>query len=273
MLVAPGMVSHMDARPVLSRRTTLVTGAASGIGRAFASALAARGDRLLLVDVDEAALAVVTHDLGGDHDVHVVDLAAPSAIERLRDRLAAHEPTIDLLIHCAGILGAGAFAEQSVTDFARVVQVNLLGTVHLTHACLPQLERARGHVVALASTASLHGWPLLGAYSAAKGAVENWAEAVRPELRRCGVGLTTVFPLLVDTPMLSRGGAPPILRGRRVSADQVVRRTLAAVDRRAARLYVPALARLVAITHGLAPPLLDWWGARRGFAASTRRTT
>ncbi|MBI1948816.1 MAG: SDR family NAD(P)-dependent oxidoreductase [Deltaproteobacteria bacterium] len=260
----------MDLRPSLRRRTALVTGAASGIGRAFATALAARGDRLVLVDVDEAALAVVALDLGGDHDVQVVDLASATAIERLRDNLAAHEPCIDLLIHCAGILGAGAFADQPVADFARVLQVNLLGTVHVTHACLPQLTRARGHVVALASTASLHGWPLLGAYSAAKGAVENWAEAVRPELRRRGVGLTTVFPLLVDTPMLARAGTPPILRGRRVSADDVVTRALRAVDRGRARLFVPALARLVAITHGVAPPLLDWWGARRGFTSTTR---
>ncbi|MCC7072330.1 MAG: SDR family NAD(P)-dependent oxidoreductase [Deltaproteobacteria bacterium] len=258
---------------VPQRRSTLVTGAASGIGRAFATALAARGDRVVALDVDEEALAVLAHDLGGDVVTHVVDLAAPSAIERLREHLAAHEPALDLVVHCAGILGAGAFADQPHAEFARVVQVNLLGTVHLTHACLAQLARARGTVVVLASTASLHGWPLLAAYSAAKGAVEHWAEAVRPELRRHGVWLTTVFPLLVDTPMLQRGSVPPILRGRRVSAEQVVTRTLRAVERRRARLFVPALARLVAVLHGVAPRALDWWGAWRGLPPATRSMT
>jgi short-subunit dehydrogenase len=251
-----------------TRRTSLITGAASGIGRCFAETLAARGDRLLLLDVDEAALAALQAALpaGVQSEALVVDLASPAALERLRGQLAGLAPSLDLLVNCAGILGAGAFAEQPMATFARVVQVNLLGTVHLTHACLPLLEAAGGHVVNVASTASLHGWPMLAAYSAAKGALENYAEAVRPELARDGIGLTTVFPLLVDTPMLQRGGTPPILRGARVSAEEVVRKTLRAVERRQGRLYVPSGARLVALVHGVAPELLDWWGAKRGFS-------
>jgi short-subunit dehydrogenase len=239
----------------------LVTGAASGIGRRFAVVLAARGDTLLLVDVDRAGLDETSRLVGGAR-CFVVDVGSAEAVTAFFDGLDVDR--IDLLINSAGILGPGRFAEQPLAAFARVVQIDLMGTVHMVHAALSRLRRARGHVVNIASTASLHGWPLLAAYSAAKGAVENYSEAVRPELAEEGVGLTTVFPLLVDTPMLKRTSTPPILRGPRTSADEVVQKTLRAVARAQARLYVPWTARLVAVAHGVAPPLLDFWGARFG---------
>jgi NAD(P)-dependent dehydrogenase (short-subunit alcohol dehydrogenase family) len=243
-------------------RTALVTGAASGMGQRFAVALAARGWSLILVDVDEPGLAA-TRALCGSAPARSVPCDVGSA-ERVAELAASLDGGLDLLVNCAGILGPGRFAEQPLERFARVVQVDLMGTVHMVHATLPALRRARGHVVNIASTASLHGWPMLAAYSAAKGAVENYSEAVRAELAEEGIGLTCVFPLLVETPMLSRGETPPILRGARIGADEVVARTLRAVERKQARLYVPRTARLVALLHGVAPPLLDWWGARAG---------
>ncbi|MEW5742592.1 MAG: SDR family oxidoreductase [Myxococcota bacterium] len=251
----------------------LVTGAASGIGRHFAEALAALGYRLILVDLNEAALedarqAILANSSSPPTEervrVVVVDVASQAAVEQMVRELEARVSGLDLLVNCAGILGAGAFHEQPLTTFSRVIQVNLMGTVHVTHACLPWLQCAGGHVVNMASSASLHGWPMLAAYSAAKGAVENYSEAVRPELKRLGVGLTTVFPLLVDTPMLQKQKTAPILRGRRVTAEEVVRASLAGVKHRAARVFVPFTARLVALLHGIAPPVLDWWGARAG---------
>ncbi len=252
--------------------TALVTGAASGIGRRFAEALAARGHRLFLVDLNAEALEEARRSLpaAARAEALVVDISSQADVERMGSALAAQTQGLELLVNCAGILGAGAFLEQPLASFSRVIQVNLMGTVHVTHACLPLLQRAGGHVVNMASTASLHGWPMLAAYSAAKGAVENYSEAIRPELSRVGIGLTTVFPLLVDTPMLGRGETPPILRGRRVSAEEVVSKTLRAVARHEARLFVPFGARLVAMVHGLAPPLLDWWGARMGLPRQAR---
>ena len=247
----------------------LVTGAASGIGRAFAVSLAAQGASLVLVDVDAARLDETVSTIrsaGGAVSLRTMatDIGSAADVRQMAEELGSHFESLDLLVNCAAILGPGAFAEQSLADFAKVIQVDVLGTVHMIHATLPWLRRARGHVVNLASTASLHGWPLLSAYSAAKGAIENFSEAVRPELARDGVGLTAVFPLLVDTPLLQRGGLPPILRGRRISAERVVSETPRAVERRRPRLYIPWSARLVAVVHGLAPGLLDFWGARFG---------
>lgn len=245
-----------------TRFPAVVTGAASGIGRRFAEALSARGHQVFLVDVNAAQLESVRLPHA---EAMVVDIASQADVQRFAGELHERAGGLGLLVNCAGILGAGSFIDQPLDAFSRVIQVNLMGTVHVTHACLPLLQRARGHVVNMASTASLHGWPMLAAYSAAKGAVENYSEAIRPELARVGIGLTTVFPLLVDTPMLGRASeTPPILRGPRVSADEVVRKTLRAVEQRRARLFVPAAARLVAMVHGLAPPVLDWWGAFAG---------
>jgi NAD(P)-dependent dehydrogenase (short-subunit alcohol dehydrogenase family) len=245
----------------MTEPVALVTGAGSGMGQQFAIALAARGHRLVLADLDAAALASTAAGLGVEVHTVVADLSTPAAIEPLAAAIAQAGEQLALLVHCAGVLGPGAFAEQSAEAFARVLSVNVLGTAHAVRAALPALKRARGQIVLLGSTASLHGWPLLSAYSASKGAVENFSEALRVELGPDGVGVTTVFPLLVETPMLDKLDAlPPILRGRRVRAKVVVERTLRAAARRRRRLYVPGTARLVALVHGLWPRLLDRWG-------------
>ena len=241
------------------RPTALVTGAASGIGRAFAGELARTGHDLTLVDVDAAALAAVAGPLAVRSAV--ADVAERAALERA---LGACE-RLDLLVHCAAILGPGAWARQPVDDFERVLRVDFLGTANVLRAALPALRQARGRVVALASTAALHGWPGLAAYSAAKFAVAGFCDAVRAELARDGVGVTVVYPLLIDTPLLGRADLPPILRrGRRLPASTVVRKALAGAARGRARVYVPGTVRLIAALHGVAPGLLDWYGARFG---------
>jgi 3-dehydrosphinganine reductase len=245
--------------------TVLVTGAASGIGRCFAEALAERGARLALLDVDAAGLAVTVaraREHGGDVASAIADIADRVAIA---DALAATLPLdggLDLLVNCAAILGPGTWATQTPEDFERVLRIDILGTANTIRAALPWLRRARGQVVNLASTAALHGWPGLAAYSAAKFAVAGYSDAVRAELALEGIGLTVVFPLLIDTPLLDRSDIPPILkRGRRIPATAVVRKVLRAVERRRARVYVPETVRVIAALHGLAPSLLDRYGA------------
>jgi short-subunit dehydrogenase len=250
-----------------ARKRALVTGAASGMGRAFSLSLAHRGYELVLADVDHAGLVETAKRCCGDARIAVVDLASDDAMPKL----AAQAEALELVVCCAGVLGAGAFAEQGFDVFRRTIEINLVGTARTIHATLPALRRARGQIVVLASTASLHGWPLLAAYSASKGAVENLCDALRVELAADGIGVTTVFPLLVDTPMLGEERAlPPILRGGRVRAEDVVRRALRGATRRRRRVYVPWLARLVAVLHGLWPRLLDRWGSLRGLPDRSR---
>src|SRR5262249_6307456 len=112
----------------------------------------------------------------------VVDVASVEAISKMVESLQGEIDQLDLLINCAAILGPGPFEEQSLSAFASVVAIDLMGTVHMVHATLPWLRRARGRIINMASTASLHGWPELAAYSAVKGAVENFSESIRAEL-------------------------------------------------------------------------------------------
>ncbi|TFH22570.1 MAG: SDR family oxidoreductase, partial [Myxococcales bacterium] len=172
---------------------------------------------------------------------------------------------IDLVVHCAAILGSGCFTEQSAEDFERVLRINLMGTVNVVRACVPSLRSSRGSVACIASTAALHGWPEMSAYSTAKFGVAGFCDAVRPELGRDGIGVTTVFPLLIDTPLLASPDLAPILRqGKAIPAQKVVDKTLAGLRKHKDRVYVPATVRFVAALQGLAPSLLDAYGKRFG---------
>jgi NAD(P)-dependent dehydrogenase (short-subunit alcohol dehydrogenase family) len=248
-------------------RTALITGAGGGIGRAFAVALVRAGDRVKLLDLDERALTETMAALPrgpGSAANAAADVGDGAALEAAIDRLLG-TAGLDLVITCAAILGPGTWARQEPEAFERVLRVDLLGTVNTVRAALPALGRARGQVVILASTAAVHGWPGLAAYSAAKFAVAGWAEGIRAELAAEGIGVTVVFPLLIDTPLLRGSDIPPILRrGRRLPPEAVARKVLRAAARRRRRVYVPGTVRLLAALHGLAPSLLDWYGARFG---------
>lgn len=249
-------------------KRVVVTGAASGIGLAFARTLAGGGVALGLLDISERALTDVENELRGlDATVHarVADVADAAAIDAAFSELGAALGGIDLVVHCAAILGSGCFAEQSADEFERVLGVNLTGTVNVVRACVPPLRSSQGTIVCIASTAALHGWPEMSAYSTAKFGVAGFCDAVRPELDRDGIGVTVVFPLLIDTPLLSGPDIAPILeQGKAIPAQTVVDKTLAGLRKGKRRIYVPATVRLVAALQGLAPSLLDAYGKRFG---------
>jgi 3-oxoacyl-[acyl-carrier protein] reductase len=249
-------------------KKALVTGAASGIGRAFAEELGRRGSAVGLVDVAEDGLTTTAEMLAGRGVVvkharaDVGDaVALDDAIRSVTDALQG----LDLVVHCAAVLGPGTFASQPAAAFERVVQIDLLGTANVVRASFPALRESRGAIACLASTAAVHGWPGLAAYSAAKFGVAGFADAVRSELKREGVRLTSVFPLLIDTPLLGGSDIPPILRsGKRLPAELVVGKTLAAVAAGRPRVFIPGSVRVISWVHGLAPSLLDWYGRRYG---------
>jgi NAD(P)-dependent dehydrogenase (short-subunit alcohol dehydrogenase family) len=250
-------------------RTAIVTGAGSGIGRCFAETLAGRGAAVGLIDVSADGLATVAGALraqGRRVETRVADVSAQTAVAAALSELTMALGGLDLLVNCAAILGPGHFAEQAADNFERVIGVDLLGTANVIRAALPALRQSRGAIACVASTAAVHGWPGLGAYSAAKFGVAGLCDAIRSELAHEGVALTAVFPLLIDTPLLSGADTPPILKqGRRLPPTAVVDKTLAAAARRQARVFIPASVRFVAALHGVAPALLDWYGRRFGF--------
>ncbi len=184
----------------LDGRLALVSGAASGIGRATAAALAAHGARVLLVDRDEDGLARAGAEIGAA-GTFVCDVSDERAMERLSDHLLARFGVPDVLVNNAGVGAAGPLLETSSREWRRVLGVNLMGVVYGCRL-FGQLMVERGEggqIVNLASAAAFQPAKDLPAYAASKAAVLMLSECLRAELASAGIGVTAVCPGFVNT--------------------------------------------------------------------------
>ncbi|WP_149261050.1 SDR family oxidoreductase [Actinomadura sp. K4S16] len=178
-----------------------VTGAARGIGRCTAAALAARGARVWIGDVDGDAVAETASDLGVKG--HLLDVTDPEGFRAFLDAARADGP-VDMLVNNAGIMRMGAFSEQSLAGHHHEIAVNLSGVVNGTYLVLPDMiARGRGHIVNVASMAAKVTTPGIAVYCATKFAVAALSRAVRAELHGTGVTLTTIMPAATRTDLTS----------------------------------------------------------------------
>ncbi|KAF1708743.1 oxidoreductase [Pseudoxanthomonas sangjuensis] len=186
----------------------LVTGAASGIGRATALAFARAGANLVLVDIDDRALQKACDEvlaLGRDCATRVVNVADAKAMADLARwvRSEIRIPALDVLVNNAGIGYLGSFMDTPVEAWERVLQVNLMGVVNGCRAFLPDMVGAGGErrIVNVASLAGLVAAPNMSAYAAVKHAVVGLGESLCLELKLKGaqVGVTTVCPGIINT--------------------------------------------------------------------------
>jgi len=181
----------------LRGKTAVVTGAASGIGRALAHRLAREGMRLVLADVDRRALAQLSRELPGAMAVRT-DVSRMADVEALADEAYARFGAVHLLCNNAGIAAYGRVWEVPLARWRRVVAVNLWGVIHGCLAFLPRMIAQRGpaHVVNTASMAGLVTPPLGGPYSASKHAVVAVSEALAQDLAGQGsaVGVSVLCP-------------------------------------------------------------------------------
>lgn len=175
----------------LEGRTALVTGAASGIGKALSQELHARGASVVLWDRDEALVREVAGALPGARWARV-DVRLEEDVERAAAQITA---PIDLLFVNAGVAAVGPVVTLSDEDLRWVLEVNLMGAVRVTRRFLRgMLERRAGTVVYTASVAGLLGAPGMSAYSASKFGLMGFIEALEVELVGTGVRVTTVCP-------------------------------------------------------------------------------
>ena len=195
----------------LTGMTALVTGAASGIGRATALALAAEGVRVALLDRDAAALeqtaATVRAQGQSDATLCVVDLTDEEQVQRAVDAAIAELGQLDAVVCCAGISGpVGRGIEQtSLAEWNAVFAVNVTGAFLVLRRALPALRAAAAaSVVLLSSDSAFVASPGMVPYSASKGALVQFARALSVDLAGTGIRVNTVAPSIVDTPM-SRG--------------------------------------------------------------------
>lgn len=233
-----------------------ITGGAGGIGREIAAVLARGGARIAVGDLDAEAARAVANSLAGSGHVGVgIDVADDASTESFFDSLERDLGAPDVLILSAGIMWVGEYDREPPTVVQSQVEVNLLGVIRGIRAAAPAMaRRGSGHIITIASAASVLGPPGEATYAATKHGVLGYLKAVREELHGTGVYLSAVMPGVVDTELAAgtATGAAKLLTPRDVA--KVVVRTIA---RPRFQVTVPAFVGPLNAVVGLLPEALQ----------------
>ncbi|HXV92631.1 MAG TPA: SDR family oxidoreductase [Pseudonocardia sp.] len=246
----------------------IVTGGASGIGRALGKALVERGDVVVLADVDGEGAALAAEALapggGGRATGVALDVRDAAAVESVVEETVRRHGRLDLMVNNAGIGMGGDAEELSVDHWDRVIDVNLRGVVHGVQAAYPRMvAQGHGHIVNTASLAGLIPGPRLAPYATTKWAVVGLSLSLRGEGAAKGVRVSVVCPGGVDTPILDKdmpADLPPVPSldamdgramvtrasgGRLHTADALAADVLRGIDRNRAFIVAPRRARVL----------------------------
>lgn len=251
--------------PVMSyfrNRQAVITGAASGIGRALAQELNRQGCALWLSDVNEAGLAETQASLPRSDvacDIRVVDVASREAMEAWADDISRHTDAVHIVINNAGVAHMGLAWDTDYADFHWLMNINFWGVVHGCRAFLPLLTSApQSHLVNISSVFGMIGVPTQSAYNAAKFAVKGYSEALRLELAQADspISLLCVHPGGIDTNIArnARNADPSASADSqhatfaphvRTSAESAAQQILRAAKKRRPRLLIGPDARVI----------------------------
>ncbi|AMO98055.1 short chain dehydrogenase family protein [Collimonas arenae] len=231
------ITNHFTMRPLNYRNTAvMITGASSGIGLAFAHALAARGADLILVARSGDKLNSLARELVHCHGILaralVADLTESGAASDVHARASALGLTPNIVINNAGFATHGHFDTLSLERQLDEISLNCRAVVELTHAALPaMLNQGEGSIINVASTAALQPLPYMAIYGATKAFVLSFSEALWQEYRARGVRVLAVCPGATDTAFFDVVGAAEAGVGTRMATDTVVNASLQALDR------------------------------------------
>jgi NAD(P)-dependent dehydrogenase (short-subunit alcohol dehydrogenase family) len=250
-----------------SGKHVLVTGAASGIGRQTAFCFAEAGADLELVDIAEEGLsrtALLCEKLGARVHTHLADVSDARSMQAVADRVHERIFALDVLVNNAGVGVAGSFVGTELPAWDFALSINVKGVVHGCHYFLPRMiERGRGgHVVNVASVLGLVAPKGLPVYATTKFAVVGLSESLRAELRPHGIGVTTLCPGVIDTPIVRSTRRTGDLAGK----DDFNARAAAFYRKRG---YGPDRVATIVIDavrnrRGLVPVALESWAAYYG---------
>jgi NAD(P)-dependent dehydrogenase (short-subunit alcohol dehydrogenase family) len=254
-------------------RVAIVTGGGSGIGEALCRALAARGDTVVVADIDGASAQRVADEIGAAASAAKVDVRDAAGVQALvHDTVAAHG-RLDLMVNNAGIGVGGDVLELTVAHWDRIIDINLRGVVHGVHAAYPVMARQRrGHIVNIGSVAGLTPPPYLAPYVATKHAVVGLSLALRGEAKAHNVGVTVVCPGWTDTPILDSTGPDDLPRpaslpeggvreaaekmGKLYSPADLAQDIIRGIDRNKAMVVTPRQARILWRAMRIAPTVV-----------------
>jgi short-subunit dehydrogenase len=238
----------------MTRRThdarAVVTGAGSGIGRAFARELGRRGSRVICADIDLAGAKACAAEIvaaGGWAHPFACDVADLDQVRALHDEATLRlDAPVDLVINNAGIgAGGDVVGGTPIEDWRRTLGINLWGVIHGCHVFTPGLRAlGRGGVINVASAAAFAAAPRMGAYNVSKAGVLSLSETLSAELSGTGVAVTVLCPTFVRTNIVAAGRideatatlANDLMRWTGFTPERVAAMTLEAHDR--GRLYV-----------------------------------
>jgi len=230
-------------------RVAVITGGAGGIGFAMAQAFAARGARIALADIDEAAMAErakLLAERGGEVLCVATDVTRPESVSALADAVFRRFGAAHIVCNNAGIAIAGPLLQATPDDWRLTMDIDFWGVVHGVNAFAPRLidQGQGGHILNTASMAGLVGMQWLGVYCAAKFAVVGLSESLRRELAPHGIGVSVLCPMIVETRITqnsarTRGVPPPpesqpppgAMKGGVIAAEEVARRVVRGIER------------------------------------------
>jgi len=260
--------------PGLAGRVAVITGGGSGIGRATALLLAARGARLHVADLNLEAAEEVAGEIrarAGGATAHPLDVSDAAAVEQLAARIFELEGRVEILHNNAGIGHGGNIEATTVQDWERVIQVNLLGVAYGVQAFVPRML-AQGRPASVINTASMAGLvptAKMAPYCASKFGVVGLSESLNAELSGRGIHVSAICPGIIDTPIVASG----IMRGdvaalkdqatsyysrRGASPEEVAQAVLDTISSH--RMIVPVPRRQVTLPyllHRLSPRLMQ----------------
>lgn len=253
----------------LRDRKVLITGASSGIGEAAARAFAAAGAHAAIVSEREAELNAVAEAIcatGGRAAAFVADFSKPEQVDGLIARVEQQIGPLDILVNNAGVGMSADILSTPMADMRFLFEVNFFALAALCRQALAAMSpRGHGHIINVSSAAGRFGSPTISAYSATKGAVHAYTQALRIEARVYGVAVTEVLPISVQTPFFDnvrRGRYRP--GGVVLTADRVAQSILhcaASAHPRPEVLPYPFL-RTAFVLNALLPGLLTRYAGR-----------
>jgi NAD(P)-dependent dehydrogenase (short-subunit alcohol dehydrogenase family) len=259
----------------LEGRVALVTGAANGIGRGVALALAKRRCELELVDLDDAGLWDVRETalrLGSPRiETARVDVGSSRELDDYLRTLRARRTALGLVVANAGVSVAGEVERVEERDFEWLFAINFFGAIRVIRGTLPLLAREGGRVVGVLSPFATLGFPTKSAYAASKFALRGWLESVAAEVAGSNVGVTLFHPGATVTELVRRGRAVDAELARREAeflgrrgrpAEEVGEALVRAAERERARAFFGLDARALDWAARFAPPLARAIAAR-----------
>jgi 3-oxoacyl-[acyl-carrier protein] reductase len=254
-------------------KKALVTGAASGIGRAIALALAKEGAELFLVDIDEPRLQASARDakaLGSKILVEVCDLSSPAQISSCVAACLAAFGELDILVNGAGVFHYGHTHELAAETWNAAMSVNLLAPVQLVRELLPTLAtRKESHILNVCSVVGLVPARKVMSYQTSKFGLVGFSLALRTGYSAYNIGVTALCPGLVDTPMLERLAPGWFKRSKLglhllfVTAETVARHAIGSIRGNRAIAVVPSSFYFVWLVYRISPTFMLWLFRRR----------